>query len=164
MFVASAGHFFGSIGTDTFIEEHRDDILKRTVAEVHVEHVAREFEVRDEKIVPTGLAELAVIFVSDDPTLVEYTKDAVVRGGLDRVLVLPGKGILGDRPPTDASAYFVEGIPTVSYISGPIYLLDENDTVDKVAVEKLQPVASALADIIMRLDETSGDTIRRGKE
>jgi len=164
VFVASAGHFFGSIGTDTFIEEHRDDILKRTVAEVHVEHVAREFEVRDERIVPTDRVEMTVIFVSDHPTLVQHTKDAVVKGGLDRVLVLPGKGILGDRPPTDASAYFVEGIPTVSYISGPIYLLDENDTLDKVAVEKLEPVASALADIIMRVDATSGDAVRRSKQ
>jgi hypothetical protein len=164
VFVASAGHFFGSIGTDTFIETHRDDIVKRTVAEVHVEHVARESEVRDGEIVPTGRAELAVIFVSDHPTLLEYTKDAVVNGELDRSLVLPGKGILGDRPPTDASAYFVEGIPTVSYISGPIYLLDENDTLDKVAVENLEPVASALADIIVRVDATSGDAIRRGKE
>jgi len=164
VFVASAGHFFGSIGTDTFIEDHRDDIVKRTVAEVHVEHVAKEFDVRDEGIVPTDRVEMTVIFVSDHPTLIQYTKDAVVKGELDRVLVLPGKGILGDRPPTDASAYFVEGVPTVSYISGPIYLLDENDTLDKVAIEKLEPVASALADLIMRVDATSGDEIRRGKE
>ena len=164
VFVASAGHFFGSIGTDTFIEKHRHDILKRTVAEVHVEHVAREYEIRGEEIAPTGRAELAVIFVSDHPTLLEYTKEALVKGKLDRSLVFPGKSMLGDRPPTDASAYFVEGIPTVSYISGPIYLLDENDTLDKVAVERLEPVASALADIIMRVDATPGDAIRRGKE
>lgn len=162
VFVGSAGHFYGSIGTDTFIERHRDDILKRTVAEVHVEHIAREFEVKDDEIVPTGLTEIGVVFVSDHPALIEHTKEVIVKRQLDRTMVLPGKSFLGDTPPTDASAYFGEGVPTISYISGPIYLLDENDTLDKVAVDMLQPVTSVLADIITKLDEMSGKVLGRG--
>ena len=38
----TAGHFYGSIGTRTFIKEHRKDIVPKAALEITIEHVAKE--------------------------------------------------------------------------------------------------------------------------
>ena len=38
--VLTAGHFYGSLGTRTFIEKHQDDVVKHTALEITIEHIA----------------------------------------------------------------------------------------------------------------------------
>ena len=52
------------------------------------------------------------------------------------------------------------GIPTASFISGPIYMYDEADTIDMIDEPQLQPVASAFVDIIDRFDVTSASALK----
>ncbi|MHB1212061.1 MAG: M28 family peptidase, partial [Candidatus Nanopelagicales bacterium] len=40
--VLTAGHFYGSLGTRTFIEEHREDVVRHTALEITIEHIALE--------------------------------------------------------------------------------------------------------------------------
>lgn len=57
-----------------------------------------------------------------------------------------------DGMPTDASFTFTAGVPTISLVSGPLYLYDEADTLDKVDVDQLVPVANAFADLMAFAD------------
>lgn len=50
--------------------------------------------------------------------------------------------------PTDASFTFVAGVPTVSLVSGPLYLYDDADTIDRIDTEQLEPVARFFSDVI----------------
>ena len=58
--------------------------------------------------------------------------------------------------PTDASFTFVSGVPTVSLISGPLYLYDDADTIDRIDVEQLEPVARFFADLVDDADRRDG--------
>jgi hypothetical protein len=57
-----------------------------------------------------------------------------------------------DGIPTDAAYVLAAGVPTVSLISGPLYLYDDVDTLDKIDVEQLAPVARSFADLIDAAD------------
>lgn len=48
----------------------------------------------------------------------------------------------------------LEGVPTASLISGPLYLYDEADTLDKIDRAQLVPVTRAFIDIIDAVDAT----------
>ncbi len=50
--------------------------------------------------------------------------------------------------PTDASFTFVAGVPTISLVSGPLYLYDDTDTLERIDVDQLEPVARFFADVI----------------
>lgn len=58
--------------------------------------------------------------------------------------------------PTDASFTFVCGVPTVSLISGPLYLYDAADTVDRIDAEQLEPVARFFVDVIDEAERRRG--------
>ena len=78
-----------------------------------------------------------------------------------RTAILNAHGLCGTVGiPTDAFACAVN-IPTASFISGPAYLYDEQDTLDKVDRSKLLPVARVFADFIEAMDATPSDRIGR---
>jgi hypothetical protein len=55
---------------------------------------------------------------------------------------------------TDAKNYYDEKIPTVSYVTMPIYLYDLIDTPDKVAKDLLKPIAETFIDVVNDIDKT----------
>ena len=61
--------------------------------------------------------------------------------------------------PTDASFTFVSGVPTVSLVSGPLYLYDDADTIDRIDVAQLEPVARFFADVIDEAEARRGSTL-----
>ncbi|MFJ4166929.1 M28 family peptidase [Microbacterium sp. NPDC089698] len=64
-----------------------------------------------------------------------------------------------DGIPTDAAYTMSLGIPTISLISGPLYLYDDEDTIDKIDVDQLSPVANFFADIVEAADSASPNWI-----
>lgn len=58
--------------------------------------------------------------------------------------------------PTDASFVLGSGIPTISLVSGPLYLYADDDTIDKVDVDQLVPVAQVFTDLIDAADARPG--------
>jgi len=61
--------------------------------------------------------------------------------------------------PTDASFTFVSGVPTVSLVSGPLYLYDDADTIDRIDIDQLEPVARFFADVIDEAEARRGSTL-----
>ena len=149
----SAGHFYGSIGTRTFIERH-PDLVKRTALEVSIEHVALEAaEGRDGLLAPTGRPEVTAMFVSFSREMAEAVVEGVSAHGVDRVILLPAEGPLGDYPPTDGGDWFAAGVPVVNCISNPVYLLTSDDNLRWVDRARLPRMALAFDRIIRRLDD-----------
>lgn len=58
--------------------------------------------------------------------------------------------------PTDASFTLVAGVPTVSLISGPLYLYDDADTIERIDRSQLVPVARFFLDVIDDVDRRAG--------
>ncbi len=86
---------------------------------------------------------------------------SIVEEGLERTILLPPHGPLGEFPPTDGGDFHLEGVPMVNFISPPIYLLNEEDTLDKVAVGRLAPTARTVIDVLRRIDGASLNSLRK---
>ena len=152
LFVASSGHFHGGIGNRVFVEKHRDGLLARTVAAFGVEHIAEEAESDGHGGYRlTGLPEVRALFMDRNPTLLGIVEELTRRWDLDRTMAVDAY-LFGPEPPCDSAPFFTAGIPSVCHISGPLYLFDPHDTLDKVRVGDLPRVASLFADLLRRVD------------
>ncbi|HOX28260.1 MAG TPA: M28 family peptidase [bacterium] len=158
----TAGHFYGSIGTRTFIERNPDGILDRTALEFHVEHIAREaVEKADGGIEVLDRPDFVGAFVPFNRKIKRAVLNAVVSEGLDGTMLLPAHGPLGDFPPTDGGDFHIAGVPLVNFISPPVYLLNEEDTLDKVAKDRLVPTARTVVSVLRQIDGAPLHKLRR---
>ena len=149
----SAGHFYGSIGTRSFISDHREGIVRKAVLEVSIEHIAKE-AVEDEngQLCFSGRPEATGIFVPFNRAMVDAVLESIDAHGVDRVFLLPPEGPLGEYPPTDGGDWYEAKVPVINCISNPVYLLNAEDSVEWVARDRLTKVAGAFADIIRKVD------------
>ncbi|MCG3196533.1 MAG: hypothetical protein GHCLOJNM_01009 [bacterium] len=161
VFVASSGHFHGGDGNRVFVETHREDLLPRIVAALGVEHFANEVESGpDGKYRLTGLPEVRALFC-DSQALSARLAELLKPGVLERGLILPPY-IFGPEPPCDSAPFFTAGIPSLCHISGPLYLFDPEDTLDKVRVEDLVPAVGVFSELIRGIDATPAAELERG--
>lgn len=158
LFVAMAAHLTHGAGTRAFIEAHRD-LLDQTVLEVHLEHIAAATTVTNGELVPTGEPEPRWWFTSTDPWLEQTVARAITDEDLTRSLVLRPDAFF-EIPPTDGGFFHEHGVPLVNLLAAPCYLFVPEDTVDKVHVPSLEPVARAVASIIAATAGQSGRGIR----
>lgn len=160
----SAGHFYGSIGTRDFIHRHRADITACTALEISIEHVALEaIEGPDGTLVPTGRPEPTAMFVSFSKAIAEALAGASRRRSLDRTILLPAEGPLGNYPPTDGGDWFEAGVPVINCISNPVYLLTDEDHRKWVDQARLPKVAEVFHDTITQLDKVSRKDLAKTK-
>lgn len=163
MFMTSGGHFHNYRGHEAFIDRHSivgpgetEPLIDRILADFCVEHVGLEYIEKNGEPFATGKAEQAFMFYSS-PALLPIV-NAFTAMWLDRTLPTPwplsNQGFFSDAGP-----YQGEGIPMVSYISGPMYIYDSNDTIDKVNKSQLRKVASSFIDMIVATDELSPSAI-----
>lgn len=158
----TAGHFYGSIGTRTFIRRNPGGILGRTALEYHVEHIAREAVMKpDGTLDVLERADFTGAFVPFNRPIKRAMWKAVVENGLERTMLLPAHGPLGDYPPTDGGDFHEAGVPLINTISPPLYLLNQEDTLDKVATQRLAPTARAIISVLSQLDDVSLGKLRR---
>lgn len=159
MFTTFSGHWSGYQPHNHFVDKYveGDETPYNIVANATVEHIGKHGI-----LTPDGQLE-----ISDQPEPRGFLNtlslglrldliNAVVRNDLRRAAVLR-TNLVG--MPTDASFVNGAGVPTVSLISGPLYLYDEADTLELVAKDELQPVSQAFAEIIERMDATPSDEI-----
>lgn len=163
MFVAMDSHFTGYEAHEDFA---RKNILRAgldVVANVTLEHIAQEMKIKDGRAVMTGRVEPRLFITS--PSLLDLTSQTVRQHDYRRSLVVSTKMFPhGEGLPTDVGPIQkLTGMPVISLISAPVYLYDISDTLDKVAVEELQPTASLAADLLDRLDTMPRETIGRDK-
>jgi hypothetical protein len=152
IFVASSGHFHGGIGNRTFVEQHAAGFLKRTVAAFGVEHIAEEAESDGHSGYRlTGRPEVRALFFDGSNQFARLLAEEAERCRLDRLICADAYGF-GPEPPCDSAPFFTAGIPSACHISGPLYLFDPHDTMDKVRAVDLIPVAKFFASAIRRVD------------
>ncbi|MEV5811056.1 M28 family peptidase [Streptomyces mutabilis] len=164
MFVLMDSHWTGYQAhkrfVDTFITA--PDLPRRIVANVTLEHIAKQAEVGPGGVLQVfDRPEYRGIFENVSPALKTTIDEAVAAHGLERTVRLDADELvpLMGELPTDADLVFEAGVPTISLISGPLYLYDRADTLDKVHKPDLAPVACAFIDIVNRLAATPSDRI-----
>ncbi|MDF1564647.1 MAG: M28 family peptidase [Deltaproteobacteria bacterium] len=158
----SAGHFYGSIGTRTFIEKHREDLLPDVVLEISIEHIAREaIENKRGTLVDSGKPEATGVFVPFNRAVTDAVMQAMASRELSRVVALPAEGPLGDYPPTDGGDWWEAGVPVINCISNPVYLLTNDDNIRWVDEERLTRMAAAFADILRKVDAMPREEIAK---
>lgn len=156
LFVAMDTHFTDYDSHDAIIEKYLGE-GHRILADVCIEHIAYEVEELDGEIVNTGRVEPRIVFASGIDALLNITKEEIVRHGYGRTLVVPAD-MFGDEVPTDADMFYQEGVPIISLVSGPIYLYDNMDTIDKVPKRELLSTAETFADIVWRLTKLPAES------
>jgi len=159
-FMATAGHFYGSIGTIEYIKQNRES-LDDMVAEIHIEHIALEAKEENDQLVMTGQTEPAAIFTPYNRDCVRMVKDFLVAQDLIRTLVLGAHGPLGEFPPTDGGDFHLEGVPVFNYICNPVYLLVDDDDLSKIDWERLVPVRDGFYQLIEELNECDPAQLRK---
>ncbi|MEW9548449.1 M28 family peptidase [Nonomuraea sp. NPDC050783] len=164
MFVLMDSHWTGYQAHEHFVETFvtRPATPHRIVANVTLEHIAKQAEIGpDGQLEIHDLPEYRAVFENVSAPLKTVIDDAITRHDLQRTIRLPSDKLvplIGELP-TDAGFVYDAGIPTISFISGPLYLYDKADTLDKVHKSDLAPVAQAFADIIDHLATTPSDRI-----
>jgi hypothetical protein len=149
MFLLNSGHMAGGAGLIHFVNTKGDFISKEVVVEIHLEHAAREARGENGALVPTDAPEFRWWFTSFVPALEDAVAGAICAENLGRSLMMPPEGFPpgSKNPPTDA-AFFHPWTPIVSFLTAPMYLFDEADTLDKVHEDSLAPLTRATIRII----------------
>ena len=148
VFVMDAGHFYGSLGGHDFARRHRD-LMKKTRILITLEHLGGK-EVREQgrQYVETGRPALTVMFTSAEPTTIASVIRALSTSPAKHTASIPSD-LIAPVPTSDASGYVVEaGVPVISWIGCPYYLLDENDTLDKIDRKELLPICRTVTELI----------------
>lgn len=164
MFVTFDTHFTGYHSHMEFARRHvlASDAPYNIVLNATIEHVGLRavrgagggFETVNETE-PRG------IFVNVNPAFTRRIAKLVRRHHLYSTSLLGAAALEASASgiPTDASFTFVAGVPTVSLVSGPLYLYDDADTIDRIDVDQLEPVARFFADVIADAEAHNGATI-----
>ena len=164
LFATMDSHFTGyqvhQAFTDKYVVNPRTPM--KVVAGVTLEHVARQGVVKNGQLTITDRSEILGILNNFSNEVRSQLHTSMVRHDLRRSATMKA-GLLCDTVglPTDASFWCRAGVPTASLIAAPVYLYDEDDTLDKVARDKLVPVARVFADLADVLDRTPADRIGR---
>ena len=136
--------------------------MRRTVAALGIEHIAEEAESDGEGGYQlTGHPEVRALFVDNNPRLVQLLRERVEQWDLNRTIAVQAY-LFGPEPPCDTAPFFTAGIPSVCHISGPLYIFDPYDTIDKVRVEDLPRVAGLFEDLIRSLDDIAAVDLEAG--
>ena len=162
VFAFYPGHMSGRTG----IEDPRGwigchvDLVDRAVAAVSIEHLGATEWVDDPEhgFHATGEPELYGIWTTQGPMLDEIARPALVASGLQRHALL--------KPPlqiTPGRAFHWLGVPHVSGIAGPTYLLQVSETggMDKFDADLAADQIAFYADIVRRLDTADPAALRR---
>lgn len=163
MFVLQSSHFTGYQAHRAFVEKYITNKATpyNIVANVTLEHIAKQGKIdEDGNLVIVDRPEFRAVFETLGPVLTDSLIVNIADHDLRRTAVLEADGLCSNALlPTDAAEVCAAGVPTVSLISGPIYLYDEVDTLDKVYRDGLVPVAKASADLIEAIDKTPSERI-----
>lgn len=156
MFVTTDTHFSMYQAHSALIKKIKQEKIN-LIIDLAIEHIGKTIIEKDGELIDTGMVEIRGFFVTENPYLISLTKQVMEKNRLSRTVILPT--YLG--VPTDASDFHEAGYSIISLISPPMYIYDEIDTPDKIAIEELNPVATAFADIIESIDQTPAKVVNQ---
>ncbi len=154
LFVLTAGHLYGGIGAEMFAKKYRDYLLKKVIVDVNLEHMcAKEVDEDPEthNYRFTNNLALGAVFLTHDETLVAHTIKAFKEHKIERMILIPENFF--NTPPIGEAGHFTSysDLKVIHWIRSPYYLLTAEDTLDKIAMDKLHPTAQCVTDIINSL-------------
>ena len=152
VFSAFTGHFGpGLPQAQGFVHNH-PDLIKRAAASVTVEHFgATEWLDNARGYYATGLAEQGSAWHSQTGIVVPLVESMRANNFYRASALRP----VGDYMIAVGGAFHKAGVPTISYIAGPNYLVDlaPNNHLDKLDTNQYAMQLRWLADITQRLDK-----------
>lgn len=153
LFITFDSHFTGYQAHMAFGERYLGgDAPFPIVANATIEHIAKQGVIRGGKLAMRDVPEPRGIFRLGGTEVKRAIIEAVRKYDLQRLTLINVRTVSPEgNIPTDASFVSMYGVPTVSFISGPLYMYDDIDTLDKVDERQLVPVNAAFVDIIGRL-------------
>jgi len=148
IFVIDAGHFYGSQGGHFFAKEHKD-LMNRTRVLITLEHLGgKEVKEKNKKYVETNELALTVMFTSTDALTIATVFNALKRKPVKKTVPIAAD-LLAPAPTSDAAGYVLEaGVPVISWIGCPYYLLDEYDTLDMIAKNELASICETVTELV----------------
>ncbi len=148
LFIIDAGHFYGSLGAIKFPNDHRE-IMKNVKILITLEHLgAREVKEVNRRYVETNQLAYTCIFTSINPLTIATVTNALMKKPARTTISIP-LNLLADVPTSDAAGFSLESDASIiSWIGCPYYLLDEYDTLDKVAKTELKPICETVTEMI----------------
>lgn len=152
MFFFRTGHFTSGTlpNVGEWLAEH-PEVRARIVAALTIEHLgSREWVDSQQGYKPTGLHDVTISYVSENPTLVVPVIDAVQKHDIRRTFVLRHTPIGGE-----GTIPRMFGIPTFFWIAGPswIFSMSEQQHVDKVDPVRFRKTVQMFATVIDAIDE-----------
>ena len=154
LFVLTAGHLYGGIGAELFAKKYKDSLLKNVTVDVNLEHMcAKEVDEDPETHEYRFTNNLAIgaVFLSHDEILVAHTIKAFKEHEIERMILIPDNFFA--TPPIGEAGHFTRysDLKIIHWIRNPYYLLTAEDTLDKIAMDKLHPTAQCVTDLINSL-------------
>jgi len=148
VFVLDSGHFYGSLGAHTFAKEHKE-IMERVKILITLEHLGgKDVVEKNGEYAETGKLAFTVMFSSKDPKIIASEMKAFEIKPARMTASIP-YDFFGPAPTSDAAGYVLEsGVPVISWIGCPYYLLDSHDTMDKIDQRELKPIADTVAALV----------------
>ena len=131
-------------GANKFAEMN-PDIMARLVLCIGIEHIGKRFIGEKGKLVDTGEIEPRFLWAPRNKMLFDAAVNAIEKNNLHQT-VMPKPGAIPVYG--EVQSYFLQGIPSFSFMSMPEYLFFEEDTLDKVAIEELAPILNTFLDIM----------------
>lgn len=147
VFAFTGSHMVGAPSNEAFMETHHEDLMARMLFDICIEHIADDY---NPPLPPTGGVEPRGAFITENPVAVSLYAGAVADHRMVRTLLFPTGTPLG--VPTDAGPFARAGYQVISLISGPTWLFDDDDTLERVARDQLEPLAAMYVDFIGRLN------------
>lgn len=152
VFLSQGGHEIGIAGTNAFVVEHEDDILKDVVMHINIEHVANY--ATEEEVGPEWAGKVQSycgVFCPDIPVIRDIVVNAEIENKLIRKPCEPDWGPLGVAS-GDPAVFWARGIRTICMISGPEYYHTPEDSMDKILIDELVPTTKFFIDITKAMD------------
>ncbi len=148
IFVLDAGHFYGSRGAHVFARQH-PEIMSRTKILITLEHLgAKEVVESSGALADSGKLAFSAMFTTPDPKVIAPVIKSL-RAEAPRATASIPSTFFGPAPTSDAMGYVLEAnVPVVSWIACPTYLLDEDDTLDKVSKSSLHPIGKTVTELL----------------
>jgi len=148
VFVIDAGHFYGSLGALMFPRDHKE-IMEKVKILITLEHLgAKEVAEVNKKYIETNQLAYTCIFTSNNPLTIATVTNALQKKPARTTVSMP-LDLLADVPTSDAAGFALESDASIiSWIGCPYYLLDEYDSLNKVAVTELKPICETVTEMI----------------
>jgi len=152
VFSAFTGHFGPGLPQSQGFVDNHPDLIKRAAASVTVEHFGATEWLDDARgYYPTGKAEIGAAWHSQSGIAAPLVESLRANQFYRTSALRP----IGDYMVAVGGPFHRAGVPTVSYIAGPNYLvdLDPNNHLDKLDTNLFATELRWFADLIQRLDK-----------